>query len=114
MSETVKGTAHIWGIQGGTITNATVQSYSVTESFNNTAETMDEDGNRIEVRGDDLVKSGTITIKVQASYTKPSVFDNLTYDSDTFWIETIDKAESNGDFVIYTLSITNSEYITLS
>lgn len=113
MSLITHGTAHVFGV-AGTITSATVQSFNITEDNQNKTNTIDEDGNEIERRLDDLVSSGSIVIRIQSGYSIPSAGDVLTYDSVNYEIETVDRAETNNAHVVVTLTIKTSEYVTLT
>ena len=113
MALTTFGTAHVFGIDG-TVTNATVQSFNVTEDFQNRTNTLDESGNEIERRMDDLMSSGDITIKIQSTFTIPNAGDLITYDAIEYEIITVGQAKTNDDYVIITLSIKTSEHVDLS
>lgn len=113
MSLITHGTAHIFGV-AGTIATATVQSFNVTEDNQNKTNTIDEDGNEIERRVDDVVSSGSIVIRIQSGYAVPSAGDVITYDSVNYEIETVDRAETNNAHVVVTLTIKTSEYVTLT
>jgi len=73
----VKGTAHIYGING-TVTGLTVQSYTVTESFANADEVTDADGYVICVRYSDKRTALTVEGLVPTSYSA-AIGDNLTF-----------------------------------
>ncbi len=113
MSLTTFGTAHVFGV-AGTITNATVQSFNVTEDFQNRTNTLDEDGNEIERRMDDIVSSGDITIRIQAAFSIPNAGELLTYDSIEYEIITVGQAKTNDAHVVVTLSIKTTEHVDLS
>ena len=106
------GTAHLYGV-AGTVSNATVQDFSLDEEFANKGTTEDESGNVVERRSDDETKTGSITIKYRSSYTKPAVGDILTYESVKYEITKVGRAEKNKDFRILTLSILTSANVTL-
>lgn len=106
------GTAHLYGI-AGTISNASVQDFSLDEELANKATTEDENGNVIERRSDDNTKTGSITIKIRSLYTIPSAGDILTYDSVKYEITKVGRVQKNKDFRLVTLSIVTSEGVTL-
>jgi hypothetical protein len=111
-----KGTAHLWHITAGVaaITNATVVSFSLDSEHANVAVTLNELGNKIEDRRDDLTKTGSITLRIRAGYTVAAAFTNITYGGETFMITKVGRAEAAGDAVTITYDIEKSEYITLT
>lgn len=112
MAATDYGTAHLYGI-AGTVSNASVQDFSLDDEHANKATTEDEAGNVIERRGDDNTKTGSITIKIRAAYTLPVAGDVITYNSVKYEITKVGQAEKNKDFRMVTLSILTSEFVTL-
>lgn len=93
MAAIVKGTAHIFGVVTGTITNASIQSYTYKKAPKNTSETVDEVGNEIEWRLDDIQTEITFEIKLKAAYTEPAIGDVLTFNSIAYCIMSIDGKE---------------------
>jgi len=116
MAAVTKGTAHVWGIAAGTsaITNATVLSFSLDEEAVNTGTTVNEIGNVIERRYDDITKTGSITLKIRSGYTVAAAATQITYNSILYIVEKVARAEQSGDFVVITYDIKTSEYVTLS
>ena len=114
MSLSTKGTANLYGIQGGVaiISNATVMSFSLTSANVNLAQTQNEIGNEIERRSDDLHKDGSITLRPQAGFTNLVPGANYTYDSVAFEVISEGNEEQNQGFVALTYAIKSSEYIT--
>jgi hypothetical protein len=115
MALDTKGTAHIFGIQAGVaaVTDATVQSFSESDSKQNISQTLNELGNEIERRSDDLMTEVNITLRIQSGYALPDVSDVLVYDSIKYDILTIESSETNGAHVVVTLTAKTTEYITL-
>ena len=113
MALTTKGTAHLYGIQGGiaVITSATVISFSLTKANANVAQTQNEIGNEIERRYDDLHQDGSITVRPQAGFTNLVPGANYTYDSVAFEVVSEGTEEQNQGFVAYTYAIKKSEYV---
>ena len=116
MAATVKGTAHIFGIVAGVaaVTNATVLSFSLDHEHANKASTVNEIGNLIEERYDDLTKTGSITLKIRSGYSVLEAATQITYNSVIYVITKVGRAEQAADFVIITYDIKTSEFITLS
>ena len=116
MAAVVKGTAHVYGIAAGVdaITNATVLSFSLDSEHANKASTVNEIGNLIEERYDDLTATGSITLKIRSAYTVAAAATQITYNSIKYVITKVGRAEQSGDFVVITYDIKNSEFITLS
>ena len=114
MALDTKGTAHIFGITAGVeaVTNATVQSFSKSKSKTNLSETVNELGNKIERRSDDVQTEVNITLKIQASYSIPEVGDLLVYNSVSYDIITVEEGETNNAHVVVTITAMVSEYIS--
>ncbi|MGA3170367.1 MAG: hypothetical protein ABSE62_05080 [Chthoniobacteraceae bacterium] len=106
------GTAHLYGI-GGTVTNATVQDFSLDDDFANRDKTEDENGNVVERRMDDETFTGKITIKILSTYSLPAVGTQLTYQAVIYEITKVGRVEKNKGFRMVTLDILTSEYVTL-
>ena len=117
MAAVVKGgNAYIWGIDTGVVTNGKLQSISITETFNVRAEIMDETGNVIGERLDDVHKTGTATFQFDSSYATGSTYnlaggaDVLTYDSVAYQITGIDRSVSNESYGEITFTIEYIDY----
>jgi len=116
MAAESKGTAHLWHISAGVgaITNATVTAFSLDEEQANKGVTLNEIGNKIEDRRDDLTKTGSITVKIRAAYTVAAAFTNITYNTVKYMITKVSRAEQAGESITITYAIETSEYITLA
>jgi len=106
------GTAHLYGI-AGTVTNATVVSFSDDDSHAVADTTVNESGVIIERRYDDVTTDASITLKIQAGYTIPAIGTQLTYDSTLYIIETVSRPQEAQGFRQVTLGLKTSEGITL-
>lgn len=113
MAAVDNGTAHLWGVSG-TVSNASVQDFSIDDEFANKATTENESGNVIERRSDDITKTGSITLKIRSGYSIPAVGTNINYDSVVYEITKIGRVQKNKDFRLVTLGIMTSEFVTLS
>ena len=115
MALDTKGTAHIFGIQAGvaSVTDATVQSFSESESRQNVSNTLNEIGNEIERRSDDVLTEVNVTLRIQSGYAVPEVADVLIYDTVKYDILTVETAETNGAHVVVTLTAKTTEYVAL-
>lgn len=111
MAAVTRGTAHLYGIDG-TISGATVQDFKQKDQHQNTDSTVDESGNEIERRYDDLAKEATITLKIQSGYSIPTVASTLSYKSITWEIVSIEKVETAKGFRMVTLNLKKTEYVT--
>ena len=111
MAATILGTAHLYGVSG-TVSNATVLSFRDKESCKNTAETMDESGNEIERRYDDLHTDATLVIRMRTSYTRPAPGSTLTYDSVTYEVVDTEKNTVQKGFREITLNVKKSANVT--
>jgi hypothetical protein len=98
------GTVHLYGING-TITSATVQSFSKNETHALEDETMNEDGQVIELLLDDVRIDATIGLRIQAAYTESVIGATLTYDTVEYIIMGKNRSEGNKQFreIEYTL-----------
>lgn len=114
---TTFGTVHLYGISG-TITNATVVSTDFTEEHLNQAATVDENGNQIERRYDDLGHSGSITIRLQSGYTIPAAATQLSWNdgqtTSTYEITSLGKAQEAQGHRQVTLNVRRSANIAYS
>jgi hypothetical protein len=113
MAAVIKGEAHLYGIQGGVavVEDATVISFSLTREHKNTAQTLDEIGNEIERRYDDLHKDGTLVIRPRSGFTDLDPATTYAYDGVTFEIISEGREEQQKDFVTLSYTIKASEYI---
>jgi len=111
MAATVLGTAHLYGVEG-TVSNATVLSFRDKASCKNTAETMDETGNEIERRYDDLHHDATMRVRMRTSYSIPAPGSTLTYNAVTYEVVDTEKDTQNKGFREITLNLKNSAGIT--
>lgn len=114
---TTHGTVHLFGISG-TITNATVESTDLTDAHLNRTENVDEDGNQIERRYDDLAESGTITVLIQSGYTIPTPGATLSWNNgqatNTFEITEVGKPQEAQGHRKVVLSVLRSANISYS
>jgi hypothetical protein len=113
MAAVVKGTAYLFGVSG-TITNARVLSFSATDAFGLAEETHNEDGVRVTKHMNDITTTASITIRMASGYSVPAIGTNLTYDSVTYWINSITRNQTNRGFRELTLEIEKSEGISLA
>jgi hypothetical protein len=116
MAAKIQGSAHLFGISGGVgvITNATVVSFSLDKEHNNVTETLDELGNKIEDRRDDLHQTGTITLRPRSGFTPFVVGNQAAYNSVQFVFTSEGRAEEQSGHQVLTYNVLTTEYITLS
>lgn len=105
---TTYGTAHIFGITSGSVSNATVLDFSYNSAPEVQASTLNATGTTIERRYDGEVVTGQIRIKIQSGYSEPDPGDNLSYASVYWEITEVAKEETQNDFQVYTLSLLRS------
>ena len=110
MAAKVRGTVHLYGITG-TVSNATVQSVKIKSATQNNDTTVDENGNEIESRMDDIVDEGTVEIKMRAAYAIPASGDTLVYETFSYAVLSLDRAEQAKGFRILTITIKKTEYV---
>jgi hypothetical protein len=116
MPLTTKGSAHLYGITAGIaiVSNATVLSFSLNKSNKNTGETVNEIGNEVERRYDDLHEEGTLTLRPRSGFTPLVPGANYSYNSVIFEVVSEGREEQSQGFVTLTYAIKRSEYITLT
>jgi len=116
MAAASKGTAHLWHITAGVgaIVNATVTAFSLDKEHANKGVTVNEIGNEIEDRRDDLHQKGSISLIPRSAYTVPEAFTQVAFDSVIYLIEKVARVEAAGSQVQITFDIKKTEYVTLS
>lgn len=112
MGQVTHGEAFLYGIDG-TITNCAVQSVSRKKSFANTSEVVNEQGNRITKRYDDI-SADTVELIPKGTYSEPEPGQSLTYKTIKYIIESVDDKREAKGFVRYTLTCTKPEYINVT
>jgi len=125
MSVTNKGVVCLYGIGAGQEASLFVQSYTVTSGFNNTATVVNEEGETVTARYDDI--RGEITIEgVAKSSTVPTLGATLTFSAKTAssypggaanvqfkgTITKVDDRGSSKGFVSVSITAEAFEYIT--
>lgn len=111
MAAVTHGEAFLYGIDG-TITDCAVQSVTRKKSFANTSEVVNEQGNRIAKRYDDISDEITIELIPKSAYSVPAIGERIVYDGVNYIIESIDDKREARGFVRYTLTCQKPEYIT--
>jgi hypothetical protein len=112
-SKTFGSNAHHFGVDG-TVTNATVNSFTDTVSHGNESEQFDENGNSIERRYDDVTNEVEIDFTIYETHVDLTIGSTIVYNSVTYEITGITKSQQNRDFTRHTVSAKKSEYITYS
>ena len=107
------GTAHLYGV-AGTISNATVQDFSLDDVFANKGTTENESGNVIERRSDDETWTGKLTLKIQSAYTIPAPGTLLTWLTIVYEITKVAQVQKNKGFRMVTLDFITSANVALS
>ena len=74
MAASIKGTAHIFGVNA-TITNATILSISASDEFDLNETTEDESGVTIETRRDNRARRVNVTVRIRSGYAYPNIGD---------------------------------------
>jgi|688.fasta_scaffold141593_4 hypothetical protein len=105
------GTIHLFGING-TISEATITDTNFEDVCANVASVLDEMGNKIQNRGDDLTTTGTVTLIIRDAFTPPEPFDTFSnWDGETYLVTRVGRKFSNRGFNIVELSVEKSENI---
>lgn len=105
--------AHVYGV-GVTITNAAVQNFSIKKAAANKGEVINEEGNVIERRSDDITQEVTFDLVYAAAYTEPTVGSVVTLDAIKYEVTSVDNKQTAKGFSTYSVSAVTSQYITLS
>ena len=103
------GTAHLFGIDSS-VSNATLTDESFEDILKNVAEVVDEIGNLINKRMDDLTTTGTVTLIQRTSYTAPVVGTSLTYNGTAYKVMRVGRKKTSRGFRITELGLETSEY----
>jgi hypothetical protein len=111
MASVTKGTAYLFGIDG-TVANTRVQNFSINESFNNSTAVLDESGNEVSRRYDDVRQEVSCELIIASGYSIPAVGTQFTFNAVGYEITGVDKVESNSDHRKVTITGLKSEYIS--
>jgi hypothetical protein len=105
------GTIHLFGIDGS-IADATITDASFEDVCANVASVLDEMGNKIQNRGDDITTTGNVTLIIREGYVLPEPFTTFqNWDELYYLITRVGRKFNNRGFNIVELSIEKSEHI---
>jgi hypothetical protein len=96
------GVAHFYGLYG-TVTYATIQSDSWSESFKLDVEVSDEEGRVITDRLDDLFQELTLEGVMLTAGLLPDIGTQFTYGGETWILKNIEDKGTNKDFRKFTV-----------
>lgn len=105
------GTAHLYGI-AGTITGVTVADFKLKGKHANVDKTVNEQGNEIERRYDDLHQDASITVILRDGYTSPEPGDTIVYGGNTYEVVDVDHTEQAKGARRETYNLTRSQYVS--
>ena len=112
MAAVIKGETYVFGIDSGAVTNAVLTSINFNSEFANTGQVLNEDGQIVHERMDDLQTTGSATMQFTASNTMDLTdvdnVDQFTYDGVTYYITEITKTSTNNGFAEMSF---NFEYV---
>lgn len=115
MAAVTKGTAHVYGISGS-VTNLTVQSYTINRSFELNDTVADETGKTVTHRVDGRMNEISIEGVLQSNTFSVAIGDRLQFVGNeiTFdgLVTRIEDRGSNKGFSLISLSATSHEGIT--
>ena len=109
MAAVTKGNIYVYGIDSGVMTNAVLNSINFDQAFNNTGNVLDENGNVIFERMDDIHTTGSATMVLSGDTTlalNDSV-DEFTYDAATYYITDMTVAKTSQGFREVSVSFEN-------
>jgi len=102
MAAVIKGETYVFGIDSGAVTNAVLTSINFNSEFANTGQVLNEDGQIVHERMDDLQTTGSATMQFTSSNTMDlsdvGNVDQFTYDGVTYYITEITKTSTNNGF----------------
>ena len=109
MAAVTKGNIYVYGIDSGVFTNAVLNSINFDQAFNNTGNVLDENGNVIFERMDDIHTTGTAQMVLSGDTTLAlaATFDEFTYDSVTYYITDMSVAKTSQGFRELSVSFEN-------
>lgn len=110
MSARTYGTVHLYGIDTS-ISNGTITDESFEDVCANGSLVVDETGNKIHERMDDITTSGTVTIIMRASYAPPVVGGTFTYNGTLYRVKGVGRKKTSRGFRVCELRLEASEYI---
>jgi hypothetical protein len=105
------GTAHLYGIEG-TISGVTVADFKLKSKQANFEQCLDENGNVIERRYDDIHYEASITVILQSGFTSPTPGSTLSYGGVVYEVVDVDHTEQAKGARRETYNLVNSQYIT--
>jgi len=100
MAAVIKGDTYVFGIDSGAVTNAVLTSINFNSEFANTGQVLNEDGQIVHERMDDLQTTGSCTMQFTAGNDRDLAdsFDTFTYDGVNYYITEITKTSTNNGF----------------
>jgi hypothetical protein len=110
MSSIDYGVAHFYGLYG-TVTYATLQSDSLSQSFKLDVEVSDEEGRVITDRLDDLRYESSLSGVLKTGASVPEIGQTLAYNAITYIIKQVDDAGTNNGFRKVTLKLVKYQEI---
>ena len=111
MAAVTKGNIYVYGIDSGVFTNAVLNSINFDQAFNNTGNVLDENGNVIFERMDDIHTTGSATMVLSGdtglALDDTLSVDEFTYDSVTYYITDMSVAKTSQGFRELSVSFEN-------
>ena len=102
MAAVIKGETFVFGIDSGVVDNAVLTSINFNSEFANTGQVLNEEGQIVHERMDDLQTTGSATMQFTSTnnidLTDTSGVDQFTYDGVTYYITEITKTRTNNGF----------------
>jgi len=116
MAAVTKGEVFVFGIDSAVVTNAVLTSITFNSEFANQGQVLNEDGQIVHERLDDVRTSGSCTMQFTASNTYDLTdvgnVDQFTYDGVTYWITEITKSRTNNGFAEMSFSFEYADHTT--
>ena len=112
MAAVIKGETYVFGIDSGVVANAVLTSINFNSEFANTGQVLNEDGQIVHERMDDLQTTGSCAMQFTAANTSNLTdvgnVDQFTYDGVTYYLTEITDSRNNNRFAEYSF---NFEYV---
>ena len=115
MAAVIKGDTFVFGIDTGVVTNAVLTSISFNNEFANQGQVLNEDGQIVHERLDDLQTTGSCTMQFTATNASDLIDGangQFTYDGVVYWLTEITKNRTNNGFAELSFNFEYADHVT--
>lgn len=112
MAAVEKGEVYVFGIDTGAVTNAVLTSINFDNQYANVSEVLNENGQVVSTRWDDITTTGSCTMQFTAANDRDlaATFDTFTYDGVTYYITEITDSRTNNGYAEMSFSFEFIDY----